>query len=60
MDYKLGFHEFQTHFQHLADQAGIADSERFSDFYDKLTPTLRTAVRPLRLSLKGSLTALIA
>lgn len=60
MDYKKTFYKFSAVFTHTADEAGIPQSERFNDLYDKLPSRLREGIRPVRYLLAGDFQKLCA
>ena len=47
------FYEFKTQFLHLANEAQIPPTERFSHLYNKVTPVLRNRLLTLKYTLGG-------
>jgi len=54
MTYKQTFHEFETQFLHLADEAEIPTSSRFYGLFDRLPTNLQDRLAPLLRSFNGS------
>jgi hypothetical protein len=61
-DLKMGpgqsWHDFKTQFFHLADEAEIPLSERFTEMYEKMTPILKKQLLSQRYAMGGDINKL--